>query len=194
MLYLFSIFLFLEIIAVVNIFAVAPSIGLYWWQIIIWTLVCFISVLIIDGVLATIARWALPKKWFSVEKTWFMAGNKERKFLEKIRIKKWKDSILELGAFTKFRKNKILDPTNNEYISQYIEEANYGIMCHLTGIIFGFFATFCCPISLWLSVGLVISIINAFYNWLSFSILRYNLPKLHTLYKYNKRREERKVA
>jgi hypothetical protein len=121
-----------------------------------------------------------------------MAGKRETIFYEKIGIKKWKDKVLELGSFAGFRKNKLIDPTNNEYVKRFIIESNYGIGVHVSGTIIGFLVIFCCPKTLWLTVGLPVAIVNVFYNFLSYAILRYNLVKLHKLYRINEKRAQKK--
>ena len=52
----------------------------------------------------------------------------------------------------------------------------------------GFLVIFVCPLKVWVSVGLPVGIINAILNYPSFCILRYNRPKLETLYKLNMRK------
>lgn len=158
----------------------------------LWTVVSTVSVIIIDGIFATLVRRALPMKWFSAYKQGFCAKKNERKFYEKIGIKKWKEKVLELGVFTSFRKNKILDPHSLEYVERYVVEANYGIICHLAGIIFGIGAVFCCPKQLWLTVGVPVVFVNTVLSALPIFILRYNLVKLHVLRRLNKKREEQK--
>lgn len=153
--------------------------------------ICVISMVIIDVILATIARWALPSKFFSVEKKWFSASKRECRFYEFIGIKKWKDKTLELGAVTGFRKNKLGDANNNEYVKRFILEANYGIMVHIFCIVFGFLLLFAMLIYNCFWVLLPVCVVNAILNAMSLFILRYNLPKLHTLYKYNERRIKR---
>ena len=132
-------------------------------------------------------RWLLPKKWFNSPKKFFSAGKKEARFYEKLGIKKWKDRIPEFGGFTSFSKSKIFDPKNNEYVIRYITEANYGVMVHITGMVFGFLIIFILP-KFWYLVGLPVAVINLIYNALSLVILRYNLPKLHVLYKFNSKK------
>ena len=85
-----------------------------------------------------------------------------------------------------FRKNKIAEPNNNEYIARYIMEANYGIICHIACIIFGFLILFIYP-KYCLTIALPVAIVNLVLNALPTMILRYNLPKLHTIYKYNEK-------
>ncbi len=191
MFYAFTIVICMAIISVINIFTTAKIYDYAFWEIIVWTTVSTISVIIIDGIFATVARRLLPAKWFTIEKKGYCASKKECKFYEKIGIKKWKDKVLELGMFTNFRKNKIADPSNNEYVAQYIIESNYGVICHLLGVIFGVGATFCCPMNLWLTVGLPVVLVNIVLSTLPIFILRYNLPKLHTLYKLNERKVKR---
>ena len=145
--------------------------------------------IVIDSAFATVIRWILPKKWFSENKSGFAAGIKERRFYEKIGIKKWKDKVIELGAFTGFRKNKIADPTNNAYIARYITEANYGIVVHIACVFCGYLVCLAFPAHFY-SVGVPVGAVNMVLNALPLMILRYNLPKLHTLYRINLKREK----
>lgn len=186
MYYLF-ILISMAIISVVDIFCI-PAVKETAWYVIGFVCLSTFAVVVIDLIFAGIVRWILPVKFFSHDKTSFSAGKKECRFYEKLGIKKWKDKIPELGKLTNFRKNKIRDPKNNEYVKRYITEANYGVAVHISGIIFGF-AVVLVNLKYWYCIGLPIAVVNAIYNALSLFILRYNLPKLHTLYKLNERRE-----
>ncbi len=188
--YYLTILICMAIISVVNYLVAMPIFEFTIWYIIIAVTVSTILEIIIDSIFATIVRWVLPKKWFSMGKTFYIAGKKECRFYEKIGIKKWKDKVLELGAFTNFRKNKIAEPNNNDYIERYIVEANYGIVVHLFCIIFGFLVVFVYPLKYCLCFGIPVAIVNTVLNLMPLFILRYNLPKLHALYKYNKRKKE----
>ncbi len=188
MLYLIIILICMAIICLVNVLLNTADLTYIFIAVIISTL----SVIIIDCIFSTIVRRCLPKKWFDVEKKYFSAKKRECLFYEKIGIKKWKDKVLELGVFTNFRKNKISEPTNNDYVSRYILEANYGIACHVACIIFGFLIIFIYPLKYAVCFGIPVSIVNVVLNFLPVFILRYNLPKLHTLYKFNERREKTK--
>ena len=163
------------------------------WQTVFYISVSVALAIAIDGLFAAIVRWLLPEKWFSVDRKCWAAGRKECLFYEKVGIKKWKDKVIELGMFTGFRKNKIADPNNNEYIARYITEANYGVGCHITGVFCGYLVCLIFP-EYWLSVGLPIGFVNMILNGLSLMILRYNLPKLQTLYRINSKREKRRQA
>ena len=163
------------------------------WQTVFYISVSVIAAIAIDGLFAAIVRWLLPEKWFSVDRKCWAAGRKECRFYEKIGIKKWKDKVIELGMFTGFRKNKIADPNNNAYVARYITEANYGVGCHITGLFCGYLVCLIFP-EYWFSVGLPIGFVNMILNGLSLMILRYNLPKLQTLYRINSKREKRRQA
>ncbi len=146
--------------------------------------------IVIDAIFATVVRWLLPEKLFSIDRLKFCATKKEMRFYEKLGIKRWKDKALELGAVTGFRKNKLSNPNDNEYVKRFIIEANYGIAVHVCCIVFGFLimlANLFYPL-LW--VTLPITLTSVFLNLLPIFILRYNLPKLHTLYKFNLRKQK----
>ena len=187
-LYLSIIFVSMIIITLLNILFAASfnilSLGM-------WVTIVTILQIVIDVVIATVVRWVLPEKLVSIDKKIYCASKKEAKFYERIGIKKWKDKTLELGSVTGFRKNKLGDANDNEYVKRFIIESNYGILVHLFCVILGVSAIFVCPKTLWFSVGVPVTIVNILLNSMSLFILRYNLPKLHTLYKYNQRRLER---
>ena len=178
------------IVIVMNYFFAAPVLGFDLWHIILYTVLSIVAVIAIDGIFATIVRWTLPKKWFGVDKGWFSAGKKECRVYEKLGIKKWKDKVIELGAFTGFRKNKIADPSNNEYVERYIVEANYGVAVHITGVLFGYLVMLVF-LPYWFCIGLPVAVVNMVLNSMPLMILRYNLPKLHTLYRINAKRAMR---
>lgn len=191
MVYFSSIILAAVIVGAVNYFFNFAAFDFNAWNIVLCVVVSLVAVIAIDGLFATLVRWICPKKWFTVEKEGFAASKKECRFYEKLGIKKWKDKVVELGFFTGFRKNKIADPNNNEYVARYIIEANYGIGVHVAGMIFGFLVCLVFPAH-WYSIGLPVGFVNMIVNSLSFMILRYNLPKLRTLYRINAKRAARR--
>ena len=191
MMYYLTILICMIILTVVDVFVAAPIFGFDVWYIILAVVLLTVAAIIIDALCATLTRWIFPKKWFGVDKKHFMAGKKECRFYEKLGIKSWKEKVLELGMFAKFRKNKVAEPNNNEYVARYIYEANCGILGHALGALFGFLVIFIYPLQYWLCFGLPVAIVNLVLCLLPLFILRYNLPKLHTLYKYNQRKANR---
>ncbi len=142
-----------------------------------------VLVIIVDGVVAGIAR-SLPEKFARHESKIFTVSVEEKKFYEKLKIRKWKDKVPEIGHFTGFRKNKIADPQSVEYVERYLLEACYGEIGHFWGVFFGFFILLFFPISpIWLSIAMPVAIINIFFCLPSLVILRYNSYKLEILRK-----------
>lgn len=162
----------ITLIASENFFAVM---GLTWFAVLL--------VLLIDGLTATVCR-LLPAKCANHEKKIFQVSAKEKRFYEKIKIRKWKDKIPEIGQFTGFRKNKIADPKSVEYIDRYLLEVCYGEIGHSVSMVTSFLILAFVFISpLWIAVALPVAIISALLNVPSFFILRYNSYKLEYLRK-----------
>ena len=151
-----------------------------------WTSIDILVVFIIDAIIAFVIR-RLPEKWFDYK---YKAFKWERKFYEAIKIKKWKDKIPELGQLTNFKKNKVREPKNSEYLLRNLMECVYGETIHFLSIILGFLILLinpkCC-----LYFGLPIAIANGIISYLSFAILRYNRPKLTILYNRSVKSNER---
>ena len=154
-----------------------------------WTSIDILVVFIIDAIIAFVIR-RLPEKWFVYKYKVFKIFKWERKFYEAIKIKKWKDKIPELGQLTNFKKNKVREPKNSEYLLRYLMECVYGGTIHFLSIILGFLILLinpkCC-----LYFGLPIAIANGIISYLSFAILRYNRPKLTILYNRSVKSNER---
>ncbi len=154
-----------------------------------WTSIDILVVFIIDAIIAFVIR-RLPEKWFVYKYKVFKIFKWERKFYEAIKIKKWKDKIPELGQLTNFKKNKVREPKNSEYLLRYLMECVYGETIHFLSIILGFLILLinpkCC-----LCFGLPIAIANGIISYLSFAILRYNRPKLTILYNRSVKSNER---
>lgn len=157
------------------------------WFTLIYPSIMVITIIAIDGLFAFLIR-RLPNKWFNETHIRFSAGKIEANFYEKMQIKKRKDKVPELGGFTSFHKDKIDDPYNTEYLKRYILEANYGMLGHMFGAIFGFLILAIPPYQSWYAINLPIAIVNCFLSLIPMFILRYNLRKLHILYKFASRK------
>lgn len=181
-LYVSTIIFSMIIIVILNYFLYLPIFEFRLSYIIIAVVVMTVCEILVDLLFALIVRRFLPSKWFSADKKCFMAKKWERKIYEKLGIKYWKDKVIELGALSGFRKNKILDPYSPEYVKRYIIEANYGIGVHVADIIFGALIVFIYPLKYWHCFALPVFLVNFVLNLLPIFILRYNLPKLHRLY------------
>lgn len=156
-------------------------------------------VIVVDILVATVCR-LLPAKYANHEKKVFTVSQKEKNFYEKLKIRKWKDRVPEIGHFTGFRKNKIADPKSVEYLDRFLLEACYGELGHFWSLFIGFAILLlgfisCFPkMSLWLSISIPVSIINVLMNLPSLLILRYNSYKLEVLRKSNLKKLQRAKA
>ena len=180
-LYLSIIFICMAIISVLNIILGTSFFGYTPWTVIGLVCLSVVAEIVIDLILAGIVS-ALPNKVFDPNKKCFDVSKKERKFYEKLGIKKWKDKVLELGALSGFRKNKLRDGNNPEYLHRFLVESNKGIWTHILNIVLGFLVIFCLPLKYWLVISIPVAIVNAFLGLLPTFILRYNVPKLKVAY------------
>ena len=161
-----------------------------WWVYIIATFAFALIAFIIDALVAIIIR-KMPEKYFSKNKGLFKTGEKEMAFYRFLKVNKWKDYIPELGGFTNFHKDKLVDPFNNEYIGRYILEARYGIAIHIYSVPASFLIILCDYrmymglSNLWLTIALPVAIINAILIVLPAFILKYNMPRLVRIYENN---------
>ena len=188
MLYIIIILIGMIIISGLNILF---NSSLTWHYIVIATILFVIASIVIDGVVAFIVR-RLPYKWLRSESKFFEVSKKELGFYDKIGIKKWKDKVPELGGFTSFHKDKIVDPHNNEYLEKFVLEVNYGIIIHIVSFFTSFLIIFIdykmfSGSNVWLTIALPVSFVNAVLIILPAFILRYNLPRLKLLIKINNR-------
>ena len=189
MLYVIIISICAVILSTLNICFFQTYLGLNWWQIILVTIGYIALAILIDAIIALIVN-KLPKKWFKKDSKVFKIFKWERKFYEKIGIKKWKDKIPELGKLGNFSKSKVEDPTSVEYIERFILESKIGETVHFIGL-FASFILLSYPRFL-LCFGLPVAVINLLLNIPSLLILRYNRPKLGVLLERNKRLQQRK--
>lgn len=138
-------------------------------------------IVVINAIVATIAR-SLPKSCADFNKKVFIVSSKEKGFLEKLKIRKWKDLIPEIGHFTGFRKNKIAEPNNPKYIERFLLECCYGEIGHFWSVIFGFLLLLFFFISdMWVAISIPVAVIAGVLNMLPFMTLRYNSYKLRIL-------------
>ncbi len=159
-----------------------------------YTWLAIVAVVLIDGLTATVCR-LLPKKWANHEKKIFQVSAKEKKFYEKLKIRKWKDGVPEIGQFTGFRKNKLENPQSVEYVERFLLEVCYGEIGHFVSLFSGFLIVLLFFIAeyFWL-IALCVAFINTLMNLPSFCILRYNSYKLEVLRKSNLKKQARLSA
>lgn len=165
--------------------------GLNFLYVLAFTAFAVVLVILVDALVATASR-LLPAKCANHEKKIYTVSAKEKKFYEKLKIRKWKDRVPEIGHFTGFRKNKIADPKSVEYLDRFLLEACYGELGHFLSLFLGFSILLFFPLTgIWLAVSIPVAIINVLLNLPSLFILRYNSYKLEILRKSNLKKQQR---
>ena len=171
-------------------FTVSTALGVAFWGVLGNTALCTALVIAVDGLTATVAR-LLPKRFANHESRVFLVNASEKRFYEKIGIRKWKDKIPELGHFTGFRKNKIENPKDGAYLQRFLMEICYGEIGHFYSCFTGFATLFVCFwVKNWMWIAVFVSVVNAVLNVLPLFVLRYNSYKLRILWKQTQKRRE----
>lgn len=148
----------------------------------LFTAIGIVAIIAADGLEALIIRRLTPKRWYAPESRTFTVSERERKLYQKMKIKKWKDRVPELGMFTGFSKSEIKSSDDPQYLGRFLLEANYGVIIHLANAVLGFvisFIPFCSAPSIWIpiyAVNFILSILPVF-------ILRYTSCTLLKLYR-----------
>ncbi len=171
------------VVAIVNVINFFPVLA--------FTVLAVVLEIIINGLTATVSR-LLPAKCANFEAKIFVVGNKEKKFYEKLKIRKWKDKVPEIGQLTGFRKNKIAAPKSLDYLDRFLLEIAYGEIGHFTSFFTSFLLLLFFPLyDLWFAVAIPVSIVGSVLNIPSFIILRYNSYKLRVLRNSALKKEQR---
>ena len=150
------------------------------------TLIGTVSVIAVDGIFAFLIRRCLPDSLFNAERRIFEVSKKEFDLYRKLKIKRWKDLVPELGVFTGFSKSEISNPDDENYLGKFLLEANFGVVIHLENALFGFLIAFippCSSPSIWIPVAAV----NFVLSMLPIFVLRFTSHTLQKLYKRSKR-------
>lgn len=187
MLYILIVFIGTLISTLLGVFVAVPNVGVTESRVFSITIISLLVLVVIDAVCALFVRYCLPKKVFNPFLKIYNVGKKERKFYERIGIRKWKDRIPEAGQlFANFSKTEIADMTNNEYVKKFMSETIYAEIMHWLSMLFSFLIIFI-DLRLALTVGLPLVIGNMILNLMPVLVQRYNRPKLMVLYKRNER-------
>lgn len=154
-----------------------------------WTAFATVMVMLADALTATVCR-LLPASFANPEKQFFQVSAEEKKFYEKLKIRKWKDKVPEIGQFTGFRKNKIDDPKSIEYLDRFLLEICYGEVGHIASCFTSFSILFLFPVyKLWFAIAIPVATVSLLMNLPSLFILRYNSYKLRVLRKNNLKKQ-----
>lgn len=149
-----------------------------------------VAVILIDAVVAIITR-ALPKKRLSAFNPIFVISKKERKFLDKLKIKAWKDKIPEMGRFLcDFDKTKVQENPTSEYLLKFLDETVVAEIMHFMSIFAGFLLLLIPIANAQISILFVV-LVNALLQIPPVLVQRYNRPKLMAYFARLKRKENK---
>ena len=172
-LYLTIIGIAMTVIAGVNIACGTAS----WYYILIMVVICTALQFALDGTIAIIIN-KMPDKLFGVNNRHFDVSEREKKLYNKLKVRKWKDKVWELGGLGGFSKKNLLQPGSPEYIEKFIIECNKGVLTHRLSYPIGYLVMLLMPNVCAFTIGIPVATVNLFLNILPTLALRYNTPKL----------------
>lgn len=163
----------MAIISAINIVFYTAS----WYNVIIAVTLCTAAQFALDGLIAAIIN-RLPDRFFSTDNRFFNVSEKEQKLYKKLKVRRWKDKVWELGGLGGFSKKSLENPNSPAYIERFIIECNKGVLTHRLSFPIGFLPMLFLPNIYALSIALPVAAVNLFLNILPTLALRYNTPKL----------------
>lgn len=158
-----------------------------WYTAILLVVVCTALQFVLDGLIAIIIN-KLPDRFFSLDNPAYRVSDAEQKLYKKLKVRKWKDKVWELGGLGGFSKKSLTDPNSPAYIEKFIIECNKGVLTHRLSYPIGFLPMAFVPGACAFSIALPVAVVNLFLNILPTLALRYNTPKLQLLLKRMKSR------
>lgn len=184
LLYLLTILIANIVIIGVNLLLNSMLYNLSVWYILLATVGSTVAVIVVDSIFAfAISR--MPDKWFNKDLGIYTVSKQRKKIYEKLGIRKWKDKILDLGQLNHFRKDKIYEADNNDYLNKYLLEAKKGIWVHIFCMFAGFVIVFFFPLKYWFMFGVPVAIVNFMLNGMPIMSLKYNFPRIQLAIKRN---------
>lgn len=149
-----------------------------------------VAVILLDAIVAIITR-ALPKDWLSPFGSAFSVSKKERKFLDKLKVKAWKDKIPEMGRFLcDFDKTKVQENPTSDYILTFLHETTMAEAMHFMSIFAGFWLLLIPIPNAQISILFVV-LVNALLQIPPVLVQRYNRPKLMAYFARLQRKENK---
>ena len=164
------------IISIENItFNTAP-----WSHVVILVVLCTALQFALDGFVAITVQF-MPDRLFSVANPLYNVSEVEKNLYKKLKVRKWKDKVWELGWLGGFSKKNLANPNSPEYIEKFIVECNKGVLTHRLSYPIGFLPMLFIPNMCAFTIALPVAVVNLFLNVLPTIALRYNTPKLRAM-------------
>lgn len=182
--YLLSIIADMIGISVIDIFVLHYWLGEVSIKYVIYQVVInVVYVLLIDIVVVLVFYFVFPKKWFNPISKNFKASERERRFYNFLRIRKWKDKI---PAGIGFRKDRVYEKDNPDYIFRFLQDSAIAEKEHLVSALIGWIIIFLnpfTPLNFSVAFALPVCIVHFVLHMMPVMVQRYNRPKLILLYK-----------
>lgn len=163
-----------------------------WYNVVIAVILCTAAQFALDGLIAIIIN-KLSDRYFAVDNPLYDVSEAEKRFYNKIKVRKWKDRVWELGGLGGFSKKNLVKPDSSEYIEKFIVECNKGVLTHRLSYPIGFLPMLFMPVLYAYTIAFPIALVNLFLNILPTLVLRYNTPKLKSVLYRLKRNESRET-
>lgn len=160
----------------------------------VYTILTAVIIFCIDVVVAFILH-KLPPKLYKADKFPYKTYAWERKVLEKLKIRKWKGVVPDMGQLCDFKKSKV-ESNEIEYIDKFLVETCYAEAIHSTMIFTAIVVFFMLKGVYRWSIGIPCFMINLILNLPPTLIQRYTRPKLMMMKKRQiliKERENKKL-
>ena len=152
-----------------------------WYYVLISVVWCTALQFVLDGVVAFSVRMT-PDRLYGIDNPLFHITEWEKELYKRLRVRSWKDKVWELGGLGGFSKKSMASTNNPEYIKKFIVECNRGVATHRLSYPVGFVAMLTLKGTCVFTVALPVALVNLYLNILPTLVLRYNTPKLKTLY------------
>ena len=161
-----------------------------WYYVLIAVVFCTALQFAFDGLVAIFVRLT-PDRFYGIDNPLYRISEWEKRMYNRLGVRRWKDRVWELGGAGGFSKKKLTDPSDPAYIEKFIIECNRGIITHRLSYPIGFFAMLTLPGDCAFTIALPVALVNLYLNILPTLVLRYNTPKLHSLLKRLRRKEDK---
>ena len=152
-----------------------------WYYVLISVVWCTALQFVLDGVVAFSVRMT-PNRLYGIDNPLFHITEWEKELYKRLRVRSWKDKVWELGGLGGFSKKSMASTNDPEYIKKFIVECNRGVATHRLSYPVGFVAMLTLKGTCVFTVALPVALVNLYLNILPTLVLRYNTPKLKTLY------------
>ena len=152
-----------------------------WYYVLISVVWCTALQFVLDGVVAFSVRMT-PDRLYGIDNLLFHITEWEKELYKRLRVRSWKDKVWELGGLGGFSKKSMASTNDPEYIKKFIVECNRGVATHRLSYPVGFVAMLTLKGTCVFTVALPVALVNLYLNILPTLVLRYNTPKLKTLY------------